>query len=850
MIWGGWYGLPVPNPKIAVDLFMIISGYLMALNANIREAHEPLGQPFSWVLFWIRRYLRLAPAYYLALILVVCFSAYYLDGYTIWRELNHEQWQRDTVYDPRFIHFTYENLLLHISFLFGLLPQYSFSTFLPDWSLSLEMQFYAAFPFIYLGMRKYGCLKVSLTLTLFSIIFVYVLNKIAWLKGMVFYPEPSLLFIKLPYFLIGIILYEIGFNRLLSVRLKKVSVSVVIFLCLYQVRYYGKDVLVLCSIVIAILAIQNQNIKFWPVTMLRRVLSGKIAHIGSDASYAVYLFHGFFISLSGLIIDEYPFFQELSPLHRVILLWVFVSICSYLVSYLVFNYVEKPGINFGKRLIRGLLASKNRANEFIEGKQNLSLKAKSIRAAIWSSADLFFRQGAQFVVGVTLARLLSPEEFGTIALLYLFIGIAGVFIDSGFSSALVKKRDASHIDESTVFWINLAMGVLVAGLLTLIAPLMVRLYGYPILLSLTQMLACGLFINSLGSIHLVMLNKQLNFKKPMMITVVSSILSGSVAIFLAYKGFGVWALAWQSLIASFCSTVMLWLVNSWRPLFRFSFASARELFGFGSYLMLSALLDIAYNRIYSLLIGKFYGVSELAFYNRADNTKQIPTDILSLSLNRVAFPIFSAAADDKAKLLRGTRLAIRLIMLINIPMMLGLMVAAENVVLVLFGEQWRQAAQLLEILCLAGVFWPLHVINLNVLKALGYSGLFFRLEVVKKVIGASLLALGMFYGVVGLAWSQAAFGLVAFFINAYYTRKYLHYGPLKQIADFSGILLISILMGYVVFEVGTMVHLEIWKILAVQVLSGVSIFLMLSKLTRLKAFAEMWQMLRRKESMA
>ncbi len=547
MIWGGWHGLPIPNPKIAVDLFMIISGYLMALNANIREAHEPLVRPLTWVLFWMRRFFRLAPAYYLALLLVICLSDYFLNGYSIWRDINPERWKHDTVYDPKNIHLTAENIFLHISFVFGLLPKYSFSTFLPDWSLSLVMQFYLAFPFIYLGMRRYGCLKVSLTLAVASIIVVYVINKIAWLQGIgLLYTEPSLLFIKLPYFLIGIVLFEIGFNSIFSARIKKACVAVVLLLSLYQMKYYGRDVLVLLSIVITILAVQNENIKWRPVALLRRLLGSKIAHLGSDASYSVYLFHGFFISLSGLIIARCPFLQELNPAHRVGLVWLFVSLCSYLIAILIFHGIEQPGITFGKKLVNRLRTNRTNTKALTIIKQGGSLKSRSIQAAIWSGADVFMRQGMQFVVGVTLARLLSPEEFGTIALLYLFTGIASVFIDGGFSSALVKHQTASAIDESTVFWINLGMGAMAALALWLSAPWIANLFGYPVLIPLTTILAISLFLNALGSIHLVLFNKRLDFKKPMMISGVSSAISGAVAIVLAIKGFGVWALAWQS----------------------------------------------------------------------------------------------------------------------------------------------------------------------------------------------------------------------------------------------------------------------------------------------------------------
>jgi len=475
-----------------------------------------------------------------------------------------------------------------------------------------------------------------------------------------------------------------------------------------------------------------------------------------------------------------------------------------------------------------------------------SLKKKSLTAVVWSGMDVFMRQGVQFGVSVILARLLTPDEFGTIALLYLFTGIAGIFIDGGFSSALVKKQNATHDDESTVFWINLAMGVLVALSLFFSAPWISSLFGYPILIPLTGMLALSLMLNAMGSVHLVLFSKRLDFKKPMIISSVAAVTSGILAIVLAMKGFGVWALAWQAVVASFVSTIMLWILSPWRPAFIFSIDSARGLFRFGSYLMLSALLDIAYCRIYSLLIGKFYGVRELAFYNRADNTKQIPADVLSKTLSRVVFPVFSAAADDKEKLRRGVRQVLRGVMLINLPIMFGLMVTAEDVIHVLFGKKWLPAAEALEVLCIAGMFWPLHVVNLNVLKALGHSNLFFRLEVIKKIIGTSFLLVGTFYGVIGIAWSQAAFGLIGFVINAHYTKIYLNYSAIKQIRDFLAVLFISALMAITVHFVESIINLRVYEALALQVTSGGAVFFVLAAIFRLKVVVEVLQLVNRK----
>jgi O-antigen/teichoic acid export membrane protein len=430
------------------------------------------------------------------------------------------------------------------------------------------------------------------------------------------------------------------------------------------------------------------------------------------------------------------------------------------------------------------------------------LKAKALSATLWSGADIFLRQGLQFAVSIALARLLSPEAFGTIALLYLFVGIASAFVDSGFASALVQRRDVTHADESTVFWFNLIAGAVMAAGLWAAAPAIAGFYALPLLTPLTRLMAVNVWVSSMGSIHGTLLVKNLEFRTQMKIGAIAAVLSGAVAVAMAWKGFGVWALAAQVLSSTIVTTVLLWVCHPWRPAATFSLASARRLFGFGGYLLASGLLDIIYTRGYTVLIGKLYSIRDLGFYNRADGTKQLPVGILTGVVGRVAFPIFSAAADDAARLRQGVRLAVRGMMLVNVPMMLGLAAVARPLVLTLLGPQWLPAVPMLQVLCLAGVFWPLHVINLNVLMAQGHSRLFFRLEVVKKLLGLVLLLAGALFGVMGIAWSQVVFGGVGFTINAYYTSRHLGYGAVEQTRDTLPVIAIALPMAAGVYWAG------------------------------------------------
>ncbi len=477
-----------------------------------------------------------------------------------------------------------------------------------------------------------------------------------------------------------------------------------------------------------------------------------------------------------------------------------------------------------------------------------SFKKKSILAIIWSGVDSLLSQGFQFVVAIILARLLSPEQFGTIALLYLFTGIASTFSDCGFSAALIQRKNTNIEDESTVFWFNLLMGSVMTLCLWCISPWIAKFYQIEELLVITRILAFTIIINAFGSVHNILFIKNLNFKSIMKVNVVTTISSGLLAIYLAKEGYGIWALVSQALLASIISTLLLWAFSSWRPKLIFSLQSAKNLFGFGAYLMAANILDTIYNKLYTLLIGKMHGISDLGIYERANNTQKIPVDLLSGIFAKVAFPIFSAANDDIEKLHKGGRLAVRGLMLINVPTMLGLLATADNFILTLFGEQWLSSVPLLQVLCISGIFWPLHVINLELLKAQGFSNLFFRLELIKKIGGTLFLVTGIFYyGVLGLAWSVATFSLVGLFINAFYTGIHLNYGAIKQLKDVLTIVFISILMAAVTFYAGQFIIDSAIMVLFQQVVVGACVYTLFCVIFQIKAYKAMLNLFSRKK---
>lgn len=423
------------------------------------------------------------------------------------------------------------------------------------------------------------------------------------------------------------------------------------------------------------------------------------------------------------------------------------------------------------------------------------LRQKAKSAVIWSGADLLLRQGIGFAISIFLARLLVPEDFGTIALLSIFLGIAGLFVNAGFSAALIQKQDTTHIDESTVFWFNIAAGVGVTASLIGLAPLLAAFFEMPVLAPLTILLACNILITATGSIHSTLMTKRLDFRTPLKIGFVASLCSGSVGVYLAWAHYGVWALAGQALTASLVGTVMLWYYSPWLPLWTFSRDSFRRLFRFSGYVFAAGLLEAIYQNGHTMLVGKLFGVRDLGFFNRANSTQQLAVELPSGVVSRVTFPLYSSLNGDRKKLHDTVRLSVRSIMLVTSPLMFGLAILSEPFIRLVFGDQWGPAVPILQVLCIGGLFFPLHDVNVSFLKAQGKADLNFRLNVIKKLTGITLLGIGALYGVIGVAWGCAIQSVIALLINGYYTKRLLGYSMQDQIKDCLPALTISAAMA-------------------------------------------------------
>lgn len=416
------------------------------------------------------------------------------------------------------------------------------------------------------------------------------------------------------------------------------------------------------------------------------------------------------------------------------------------------------------------------------------------KAIGWSAIEQFSRQFLYLVISIVLARLIAPAEFGILAILLVFSGLSQLFIDGGMAAALIQSRETTKTDECTVFWFNLLSGFLFALGLFSISGWLSRFYEIPELKPIARVNAILIFLGATNSIHGTLFVKKLDFKRPAVIALLSMAVSGFTAIILAIAGWGLWALVVQGVVRTVFSCALTWTISRWRPSLVFSKESFSKLFRFGGFYFAARLLDVLYQRSYGLLLGKWYGPADLAFYNRADSTQKIPSLSFTSVISRVAFPIFCAASSDPPKLRKGFQKSLRWASLINTPAMLGLVLVAGPLIGVLFGSQWLFSVPILQILALAGLFWPIHLLNLSVLQALGHSGKFLKLEVIKKVIGLTLLLVGAHYGAIGLAFGKLAGSIIALFVNIHYTSVYLEYGAFRQFRDLAGAFLRGLLM--------------------------------------------------------
>jgi O-antigen/teichoic acid export membrane protein len=427
------------------------------------------------------------------------------------------------------------------------------------------------------------------------------------------------------------------------------------------------------------------------------------------------------------------------------------------------------------------------------------LKKQIIKGVMWSSIERFSVQGVQFVLGIILARILYPSDYGLIGMIAIFMSISMSLIDSGFSQALIQKKNATEKDYNTAFYFNIITAFLVYVILFFTAKPIAVFYGEPILESLTKVVGLNIIFSSLSIVQIAKLSKSLNFKLQTKASLISVIISGSIGIYLAYIDWGVWALCIQIVVKSGLNTIMLFVLSFWRPKIMFSKKSFNSLFSFGSKLLLSGLLNAVFDNIYLIVIGKFYNITELGYYTRANQLQLLPSETITVILQRVTFPVLSSIQDQKKKLEHYYIKFIRFAAFIIFPLMIGLAVIASPLIILVLTEKWKAAATFLQLLCFVGILYPIHAINLNILKVKGRSDLFLKLEVYKKILTTLTVLITFSFGVKALIIGQIVCSVFFLFLNTFYSKKLIDYSLFNQIKDILPILFVSALMGFIVF---------------------------------------------------
>jgi len=463
-------------------------------------------------------------------------------------------------------------------------------------------------------------------------------------------------------------------------------------------------------------------------------------------------------------------------------------------------------------------------------------KNNVISSLFWKLMERGGTQGVQFLVQIVLARLISPEEFGIIAIVMVFINLARVFVQSGFNTALIQKKDADELDFSSTFYLSL----IVAGILYIIiyftAPIIANFYSDSNLVSVLRVLSLILFTGAFNSIQNAYVSRNLLFRRLFKSSLGAILISGVVGIFAAYQGLGVWALVIQQLVNQISITIIMWFTVNWRPRLIFSIERIKTLFSFGWKLLASSLLNTLYLDLRTLLIGRFYTPSILGYYNRGEQFPKVIVNNVNGSIQSVMLPTLSAYQDDKKRMKKFMRRSIVTSSFLIFPMMIGMAVVAESLVAVVLTETWLPAVPFLQIFCISYMLMPIHTANLQAINALGRSDIFLRLEIFKKTLGVIVLAISLPFGVYAIAIGQVINNVIASFINAYPNKKLLGYGYIEQISDIIPSLFLSVVMGAVVYMFNIL-NIEGWKILIIQVLIGIIIYIILAIITKNESFS-------------
>ena len=466
-----------------------------------------------------------------------------------------------------------------------------------------------------------------------------------------------------------------------------------------------------------------------------------------------------------------------------------------------------------------------------------SLRHKTVKGVSWSFIDSLSSQGVTFLVGLVLARLLTPEDYGLLGIIIVFISVFNSIVDSGFSSALIRKTNATENDYNTVFVSNLAVSSILCATLYIFSPSIATFFARPPLTNLLRVMSFIIIINAFSLIQHTLLIKKIDFKTLTKVSLISSITSGVLGIVMALCGFGVWSLVGQQLSRQGLNTIFLWVFTHWYPKLQFSVESFKGLFGFGWKLLVSGLISTIWNEIYQVVIGKCYTPAILGQYTRAQQFSSIFSSNLTSIIQRVSYPVLSSVQEDNARLKGGYKRIIKISMFFSFVLMLGMAACAKSMIQVLIGVQWLPAVPMLQILCFIMMLYPLHSLNLNMLKVEGRSDLFLKLEIIKKFIAVGPILLGIFGSIYLMLIGSVFTGVISYFLNAYYSGPAIGYSIKEQVFDILPSFGIALLMGGIVFAM-SFIHISPFILFPIQIVVGALVAITLCKRLELPEYLE------------
>lgn len=462
---------------------------------------------------------------------------------------------------------------------------------------------------------------------------------------------------------------------------------------------------------------------------------------------------------------------------------------------------------------------------------------------IWRFAERCGAQLVTFIVSIVLARILDPKDYGTIALVTVFTTILQVFVDSGLGTALIQKKNADDLDFSSVFYFNFIVCIILYVGMFIAAPYIALFYKNTTLTPVIRVISLTIVISGVKGIQQAYVSKNMLFKRFFFSTIGGTIFSAVLGIAMAYMGYGVWALVAQQLSNTAIDTLILWLTVKWRPKKMFSYERLKGLFSFGWKLLMSSLLDTAYNNLRNLIIGKLYSSSDLAFYNQGEKFPKVIVMNINASIDSVLLPTMSIEQDNPERIKQMTRRAIKTSTYVMAPLMMGLAFCAEPIVRLVLTDKWIFCIPFLRIFCITYMFWPVHTANLNAINAMGRSDWFLRLEIIKKIVGLAILLSTMWFGVMAMAYSLLLSSVLSQIINSWPNRKLLKYGYLEQVRDFAPGILLAVLMGICVHFVEYM-SLPMIVTLVIQIVLGAIIYIVGSAILKLEEFQYLLEMIK------